>query len=255
MEFLNNFKNNVVFMIKFGEVENLKKLQKGELYCKNLKFYSDQERKTGDKSMGDIIEGKYRLTQCCIDCYDKETKKLYYRYKDKTVLISVEDIEKMPVFCITGIKVEDLTFKKEDESTVSCNLKFSNILEKMYSESYWNSGLIITNMSAFIDRVIKSCKNEGIEIQRRPVNYTDMDKNCLDRIQDIDKNLNNIAFWKDESYSYQYEYSIAFENKVVDDNFILDIGDISDISKLYNKKELLDFMNREHTVQIKKEIL
>lgn len=79
-----------------------------------------------------------------------------------------------------------------------------------------------------------------------------MDKNCLDRIQDIDKNLNNIAFWKDESYSYQYEYRIAFENKVVDDNFILDIGDISDISKLYNKKELLEFMNREHTVQIKK---
>ena len=87
MEFLNNFKNNVVFMIKFGEVENLKKLQKGELYCKNLKFYSDQERKTGDKSMGDIIEGKYRLTQCCIDCYDKYTKKLAYRYKDKTCIL------------------------------------------------------------------------------------------------------------------------------------------------------------------------
>ena len=40
-------------LMKFGSEENLKKLQNGQLYMKNLQYYVDLEKTTDDEDVGD----------------------------------------------------------------------------------------------------------------------------------------------------------------------------------------------------------
>lgn len=41
-------------LMKFGSEENLQKLQAGQLYMKNLKYYVDLEKETEDEAVGDM---------------------------------------------------------------------------------------------------------------------------------------------------------------------------------------------------------
>lgn len=203
--------------------------------------------------MGDYLEGKHKLNKCTAKIYNSQTKELEYEVKNTDIVISIDNFEKIPVFCMAGIATNDLSFERENEVTFSTNAKLIEILNGVSNESYWNSALIITNISEFINRIKESCKNQGLELQNRFVNYTDMNKNYTDRNENVIENIANIAFWKDNSYSYQHEYRFAFTNKLVDDNFILDIGDIYDISRIYDEKELIRFMNENLKIELKKE--
>lgn len=237
--------DKICFLFKFGKLENLKKIQKGNLYCKNLKWYQDQEKNTGDKAMGDKLEGRHKMTQCNL-------KFINHEFDNVSVLLSFGNMEKMPVFCMTGITTKDLNFKEIDENTLVADVKFSDMIRKVYDESYWNSVLVIEDSTQFIERLTKVCKEKGILMARKSVNYTNMDINGIDRMNSIAENVINVAFWKGNLYSYQHEYRFAFESEVVDDSFIINIGDISDISKIYNREELIEFMNCESQVEIRR---
>ena len=45
-------------LMKFGSEENLQKLQAGQLYMKNLKYYVDLEKETEDEAVGDMYDGQ-----------------------------------------------------------------------------------------------------------------------------------------------------------------------------------------------------
>lgn len=238
--------DELCFLFKFGELENLKKLQKGCLYCKNLKWYADQEKNTGDKAMGDKLEGIYIMTDSNIKLINPESGQIVYQYNNSNVLISYGDLEKTPVFCMTGIDKKDFSFVKTEDGTLVACIKLDDIIGEVYNEPYWNSALIIDDITKFLERVTKACKDKGIDLTKKFVNYTDMRVNYKDRVLDIDSNYINIAFWKDNLYSYQHEYRFVFEGQKVDNSFTINIGDISDISTIYNSDQLKEFMKREY---------
>lgn len=45
-------------LMKFGSEKNLRKLQAGQLYMKNLKYYVDLEKTTDDEDVGDKYDGQ-----------------------------------------------------------------------------------------------------------------------------------------------------------------------------------------------------
>lgn len=163
----------------------------------------------------------------------------------------------MPVFCMTGVSTKYIDLKEKDENTLTADVKFSNILSKMLEEDYWQSALLITNKTEFLNRILNKCSELGIELKGKPIKYTNMNINLVDRYEDIDKDITNIAYWKDNAYSYQYEYRLAMKNHYTEDDFILEIGDITDIPKLYNQDELKGFLEAdlELVIKARKEIL
>lgn len=251
MGILKEIDDRIILLMKFGELKNLEMLQKGQVYCKNLKWYSDREKETGDKDMGDILEGKYKMTEVTAEFYSYETNELVWKLDNVSSFLSVKNIERMPVFCITALTTNDFEFIDKDEQTAFTDIKLLDILSEMCEKPYWNNAIIITSPRKFIERVLKSCNDNGIGIDGRKVKYTDMNINYVDRTRDIDNDFSNIAFWKDNYFAYQHEYRLAFKGKEVDDNFILNIGDISDISKIYNREELLEFINQEFRLEIR----
>ena len=50
--------NGWSMLMKFGSEENLKRLQKGQLYMKNLQYYVDLEKATDDEDVGDKYDAK-----------------------------------------------------------------------------------------------------------------------------------------------------------------------------------------------------
>lgn len=249
--------DKLILLMKFGELENLHKLQKGQVYCKNLKFYSKLEKKNNDTARGDSLEGKYRMTACSIKVYNRETGNLEFSFDNADSSLVFNEVMEMPVFCMTGVSTKYIDLKEKDENTLTADVKFSNILSKMLEEGYWQSALIITNQTEFLNRILNKCSELGIELKKKLIKYTDMDINLVDRYEDIDKDITNIAYWKDNAYSYQYEYRLAMKNCYTEDDFILDIGDITDISKLYNQDELKEFLeaNLELVIKSRKEML
>ncbi len=243
--------DRLLILMKFGELKNLEMLQKGQVYCKNLKWYSDREKETGDKDMGDILEGKYKMTQVTAEFYDYETNELIWKLDNVSSLLYSKNIQRMPVFCITTLTTDDFEFIDKDEFTAFTDIKLVDILSEMFDKPYWNNALIITKPRKFLERVLKACNNSGIEVEGRKVKYTDMNINYIDRVIDLDNDFSNIAFWKDNYFAYQHEYRLAFKGKEVDDSFILNIGDISDISKIYNREELIELMNKEFRLEVR----
>ena len=51
-----------LILIKFGKMENLRKLQDGNLYMKNLKYYNELEEHQNLVGMGDKYDGKFTMS-------------------------------------------------------------------------------------------------------------------------------------------------------------------------------------------------
>ncbi len=60
-------------LLKFGSGKNLRKLQAGQLYMKNLKYYVDLEKMTDDENVGDKYDGQMMLQDVKISMYTVDT--------------------------------------------------------------------------------------------------------------------------------------------------------------------------------------
>nr|DAE09632.1 MAG TPA: hypothetical protein [Siphoviridae sp. ctDtx1] len=241
--------DKMILLMKFTEEKYIKDLQEGKLYCKNLKHYRELENKDGDRDMGDKNEGKFLLNEVKCDFYSREDEKLVLTVQNANVSLDIYGVDKTPVFCMTGVKESDLKefYDNEKEGYI---LNFAELLNDMLDKSYWEAAVVITKPGEFYNRIIKKCMKDKINITARSVKYTDFKINYTDRTNSFVKDKKEIVFWKDHYYKGQYEYRIAVDNVKVDDYYQFDIGDISDITRVYRKEELLDFLNTEYLIKI-----
>jgi len=132
------------------------------------------------------------------------------------------------VFCMFSINNHDNSFE------------FSE-LQKQEILTFGDTALIITDTNEFLRRIYETIKNTGYEVYCNYINYFDEQTNSFQLIKSLIEGMHNIAFWKRKKYSYQQEFRILLHGANIDQDFIeLDIGDISDISKLCKTSTLLN---------------
>lgn len=66
------------------------------------------------------------------------------------------------------------------------------------------------------------------------VKYDDYNINSSARMSSYKNQGTDIYFWKDKYFENQYEYRIVLTDQEVDEALIVNIGDISDISTIFN---------------------
>ena len=71
-------------LMKFGSETNLKKLQAGQLFMKNLKYYVDLEKLTDDEDVGDKYDGQMMLQDVRISMYTVDTNDLIAQFDSPT---------------------------------------------------------------------------------------------------------------------------------------------------------------------------
>lgn len=85
-ELVNKYKKNFFMLIKFGSQENLKKLQHGQIYMKNLKYFNNLE---SDDLSGkpDKYDGKSIMTDCKVISKNPVTKETMFEYNANVVFL------------------------------------------------------------------------------------------------------------------------------------------------------------------------
>lgn len=235
----NNVIEKFTILIKFGEKENLLKLQEGNLYMKNLKYYNDLEEKQALIGMGDKDDGKAVLTYVDFKMIDIDTGKIILAGKyDKAVLDY--KICNNPVFCLFALDNRNIVkYGSLNEDNIDYRMEFTEIQKKEFKKNFGDSALLINNPYEFINRINKSFKEQELSFLNGKVDYYDQSINDKEMIDSIKQDYNKVAFWKRKSdFDYQQEYRILCTSIEVDDYIQINIGDIKDITQIIPMEEI-----------------
>ncbi len=222
-------------LMKFGSEENLKKLQAGQLYMKNLKYYVDLEKTTDDEDVGDKYDGQMVLQDIKINMYTVDANKFIAQFNAPTASMDLGYLQ-CPVFCMFMFDYRNHVEEHLDGENLTVKYQFTEEqLKKM--PNFGDSVLIIKNGDEFVNRVKKGLLDAGYGFTRDYVQYYAF--NNVEHLKQVQKDNSRIAFWKRNKYSYQQEYRFLVHD-FVDDYLSVDIGDISDITQLLRTEELLN---------------
>ena len=222
-------------LMKFGSEENLKKLQAGQLYMKNLKYYVDLEKTTDDEDVGDKYDGQMVLQDIKINMYTVDTNKFIAQFNAPTASMDLGYLQ-CPVFCMFMFDYRNHVEEHLDGENLTVKYQFTEEqLKKM--PNFGDSVLIIKNGDEFVNRVKKGLLDAGYGFTRDYVQYYAF--NNVEHLKQVQKDNSRIAFCKRNKYSYQQEYRFLVHD-FVDDYLSVDIGDISDITQLLRTEELLN---------------
>lgn len=242
-----NIKNDDIYvsmgLVKFVAKQYEDDFRNGKLYMKNLQYYIDEERRSGLKGIGDVNEGSLVLNEVQGLIKDAETGKLIAEFDAEQTTLSSNNLLKSPVLCLYTI--DSTIFKITNRTDTSMDLEM-NITEEQLKllTSVFGDNLLFIDGAEFKRRVKKACEQQGLELQHGKVKYKDYSINHVDRIEKMQNIFStDMVFFKDKHFQYQNEYRFIIKNKIVDDHFCLDVGDLSDIitdaidfKKLFNNE-------------------
>lgn len=222
-------------LMKFGSENNLRKLQAGQLYMKNLKYYVDLEKTTDDEDVGDKYDGQMILQDVKISMYTVDTHEFIAQFDAPSASMNLGYLE-CPVFCMFMFDYRNHVEENLEGENLTVKYQFTEEqLKKM--PNFGDSVLIIKNGDEFVNRVKKGLLEAGYGFSRDHVQYYAF--NNVEHLKQIQSDNSRIAFWKRDKYSYQQEYRFLIHD-FVDDYLSVDIGDISDITQLLRTEELLN---------------
>lgn len=222
-------------LMKFGSENNLRKLQAGQLYMKNLKYYVDLEKTTDDEDVGDKYDGQMMLQDVKISMYTADTHEFITQFDALSASMNLGYLE-CPVFCMFMFDYRNHVEENLDGENLTVKYQFTEEQVKKMP-NFGDSVLIIKNGDEFVNRVKKGLLEAGYGFTRDHVQYYAF--NNVEHLKQVQSDNSRIAFWKRDKYSYQQEYRFLIHD-FVDDYLLVDIGDISDITQLLRTEELLN---------------
>ena len=86
-------------LMKFGSEKNLRKLQAGQLYMKNLKYYVDLEKTTDNEDVGDKYDGQMMLQDVKISMYTVDTHEFIAQFDAPSASMNLGYLG-CPVLCM-----------------------------------------------------------------------------------------------------------------------------------------------------------
>ena len=215
-------------LIKFQDKDKIDLIQQGKIYMKTLKWYREHESENGDTIVGDEFEALWFLRDAEIIIPDTNE---IIKVKNEAIQTSFSNDF---VFCMFGMYANKSFFEYSEEQKNELN-------------SFGDTALIITDREEFIKRMISAAKKENIELYAGFVRYYSTEYDNANMICSLVDGMQNIAFWKRNSYSLQQEYRFLLHSVNTDkDYFILDIGDISDISIVMKATSALNAQIKKH---------
>lgn len=212
-------------IVKFQNKRIIEKIQSGKMHLKNLEWFREKERQTGDMTIGDLLEGMLHISEGYMQITDLDGQIIEcVPLTDSAITTSFSNAF---VFCATNI------FPDENGNVFADN-------QKPVFKEFGDTALVIENKGEFIKRIYKAAKELGYEVFYGVVNYYNKDQDNANMLISLSHGMHNIAFWKRDTYKVQQEFRIVLWKKDANKDYIeFDIGDISYISKVISIEEAL----------------
>ncbi len=240
------FKGQVFGFIKFTPF--VESFLSGDLYMNNFKKYIDIESASGEKGVGDKFEAAHVFTELTMNFFTQDTNELIMSGRTKKLNFRKNINEKRPLYCMFAIIGDMLKVVNEDEKYYYTKFDLPNEqIDKMIRE--FGDSLIFVTPSQFIDRITRTLNEKGYAYRGGLVKYDDYNINSSARMSSYKNQGTDIYFWKDRYFENQYEYRIVLTDQEVDEAIIVNIGDISDISTIFNANE---FFSDKFEIRLRK---
>lgn len=230
---------HISFFLKFIKPEYEEDFIQGRLYMNTLKYFIDEEKKSGIRGVGDALEASAVFSDVKLRFIEPNTDTVVMEGSAKRINLYSDNRVQSPVFCLYAVDNDVLEFSESDREIIA-KPKISKVdLEKLVSD--FGDNMIIVNPAPFVERVLAKCKELKIGCKMQKVKYYNFNTNYGDRIDKYEDLENpDICFIKDEYFKNQNEYRILLKDTYSSEAFILDIGDISDIT---TKFKITDFFS------------
>lgn len=163
------------FMVKYGEEAHLQQLVNGKIRFAPSQTYVKIEEALHNKGQGDLLEGEMKLKMEGASMYHPDTDELIGILPAGNITISIQDVNNMPVFCLTQYGQENTTdYVDEKNYTISLsNEKVEGIQTDFPKATH---ALIILEPDKFIEDV-KNINNH--QFVSEGIHYYDYDINSL----------------------------------------------------------------------------
>lgn len=218
-------------LIKYGKKEHLEQLVNGSIRFSPSQIYIKQEEKTHNKGQGDLLEGKLKIR---IQGAEKRSiatgQVIGYLPEGSIVIVSVEDVNNMPVFCLSKYSEDDITEEMDDEAvfTLSISAEKLDTIQSDFPDA--THALIIIEPEKFISEITKI---PGHTFVCGDIHYYDYDTNSVEMLMYLAKGNENLItntelpitienqyrllFCKDKSFAKQSEFRFVELTELITD--------------------------------------
>lgn len=212
--------------IKYGEYEHLKQIVDGKLRFAPSQNYVLMEKEQHNKGQGDLLEGKMKIKIERAKMYHPETNELLATIPKSEFLVSIQDVNNMPVFCISGYDEKDIK-EKDGKNFLKISPDKIDCIKTDFEKA--THALIIFDASGFINDV---CQMENHAVANDYIHYYDYDINTLQMFaylatgsEEYEKNKELVTTYdnrfrhllcKDISFSQQQEYRFIILDELIE---------------------------------------
>ncbi|MEK4277632.1 hypothetical protein [Paenibacillus sp. FSL R7-0026] len=231
------FKNKTMFILKFTKKEYAESLQNGDLYMNNFKWFIEQEKNTGERGQGDVLESSLNINKIEYTLLHQETNEIIYEGTAENLNMTFDDLIYQPVFSATSLDGELLEIEKEDEESYYTKLVFTEEQKTAFTEIFKADHVLVVPFDVFSAKITNYAEENKIALIGKKVIYDDYSINNSARMKSFEKLDKDVFFWKDNALSYQNEYRVVVLNDV-ETPFVPNIGDLSANSKIYTTDEI-----------------
>lgn len=235
-----------MLLIKFLNKNHLDDLIQGKIYMSPLSYFIKLEENSKERGQGDRYEGCLHIDQTM------NAKFLGNNVKVSNIEFKIDTDINYLTSCYYNVDRDRI--KKEDDKYV---FKFTNLEIKEFIN--WGDVAVIINKELFLKRIKRNLIDKGLCAKGKKVKYYNPQEPGIDILNDFNNTDDNIdrLFWKDKYFENQNEFRIITAEQSSQGKTGIDIGDISDISEVFDSKTLLEegfFLKlpKDYVVGIKK---
>lgn len=225
-------------LVKFLKKEYLQDLLDGNLYMNKLGFFIDLEKEEQNKGQGDKYEAAFVTKFQNGKLMLSGTDKVIGTIKTGDVIERYENVTKAPVFCCTILTGENLEVISETDDVLTVKPMFNEEQKSKLLSDFGDKAVVLTN--DFIQKVGSKLVEQNMNMTFGQIEYVDNSVVDTARKKSFDEGSLEMFFWKDEYFQYQQEFRLVVLGKFIENHFILNIGDISEKSKVMNTVDFFE---------------
>ena len=140
------------FMIKYGKEEHLQQIVDGRIRFAPSQTYVRLEEAQHNKGQGDLLEGKMKIKTLGVRLHNAETNELIGKLPTCTIVVSLQDVNNMPVFCISQYDERQISdYVDELHYTIALSNEKIECIQNDFPEA--SHALIILEPDKFINEV------------------------------------------------------------------------------------------------------
>ncbi|AZV56766.1 hypothetical protein [Clostridium sp. AWRP] len=231
---------NILFLAKFSELSNLKKLKNGNMYFSNAENFRKIEEEQFIRGQGDKYDGMFNIFTVSAKFIPNKSTDNEYVVNNIPFSIDFEGNKNKAVFCImAGTKENCIEYEGKNHYKIKFNKEQSNLIKNHFRNA--DSVLIIKNPLAFIENIHTNIKNhicdnkvfyyKNNRLTDKFINFIFQTNfnNIGKREMSINQNnVHRFLLCKDEFFKLQQEYRFILYDTFIDEPRTFFINPIDD---------------------------